>query len=197
MLLDPRGTLADVGVIPHGGGAVVLGTGDELTAEPIPTPTSSWCVAPVRGGGARFTVPAPRPRLSCACSAASPPRSVFGDAPLHLRPRHVELLTLLLLHRGRIGADALSTELYGDSGHAGSIRVEMSRLRKLLPDAVEPGGYAVTCEVDADLTRVRARSAAARSPRPPPPTRARCCRTPRRPASSARATSSTTGCARP
>jgi hypothetical protein len=32
----------------------------------------------------------------------------------------------------------------------------MSRLRKLLPHAFEPGGYALTCDVDADLMRVRA-----------------------------------------
>ena len=46
-------------------------------------------------------------------------------------------------------------ELYGDEGQAASIRVEMSRLRRLLPGAIDPG-YALTCDVDSDLKRVRA-----------------------------------------
>jgi hypothetical protein len=61
-----------------------------------------------------------------------------------------------MLHRGRVSADTLCTELYGADGHPASIRVEMSRLRKLLPGALEPGGYALTCEVDSDLRDVRA-----------------------------------------
>jgi hypothetical protein len=75
---------------------------------------------------------------------------------LHLRRRYVELLTLMILHRGRLSAEALAPELYGEAGHPASVRVEMSRLRKLLPGTVGPGDYHLTCEVDSDVRHVRA-----------------------------------------
>ena len=68
----------------------------------------------------------------------------------------MELLTLLTLHRAPVSADVLCAELYGDDGHPASIRVEMSRLRKLLPGAIEPDRYDLTCDVDSDLKHVRA-----------------------------------------
>ena len=39
---------------------------------------------------------------------------------------------------GRLNAESLCAELYGDDGHPASIRVEMSRLRRLLPGAMDP-----------------------------------------------------------
>jgi hypothetical protein len=165
VLLDPRGELADLGAIPPGGGPLILGSGAEAMAEPVADADAFV----VRSGAAGVrtaatgahavvlgTTSATRPHLSLRVLGEEPAAVVFEGVPLHLRPRHVELLTLLMLHRGRISADALCTELYGEAGHAGAVRVEMSRLRKLLPHAVEPGGYALTCEVDADIKRVRA-----------------------------------------
>jgi hypothetical protein len=55
-----------------------------------------------------------------------------------------------------VSADVLCAELYGDAGHPASIRVEMSRLRKLLGGSVEPEGYRLTCDVDTDVLRLRA-----------------------------------------
>ena len=75
----------------------------------------------------------------------------------------------------------LCAELYGDDGHPASIRVEMSRLRKLLHGAIDPHAYGLVCDVDSDLRHVRAllghnavgdaaaalpRAAPARSPTP-------------------------------
>ncbi|WP_272474435.1 helix-turn-helix domain-containing protein [Baekduia alba] len=158
VILDPRGMLTDVGVIPRTGGPLVVGSGTELVAEPVQD--ADLFVVRRSGPSARGVLltsePAVRPHLRLRLLGGEPAEAVFAGAPLHMRPRHAELLTLLVLHRGRIGTDALSTELYGEPGHGGSIRVEMSRLRKLLPHAFEPGGYALTCEVDADLKRVRA-----------------------------------------
>jgi hypothetical protein len=61
-----------------------------------------------------------------------------------------------VFQRGRLNADVLCADLYGDAGHPASIRVEMSRLRKLLPGAIEPEGYHLVCPIDSDIKHVRA-----------------------------------------
>ena len=95
---------------------------------------------------------------SCACSATSPPEVRLDGEPLRLRPRHVEMLTILALHRGHLNADVMCAELYGDDGHPASVRVEMSRLRRLLPGTLESEGYGLT---GAGRQRRPARSRAA------------------------------------
>jgi hypothetical protein len=75
---------------------------------------------------------------------------------LHLRPRHVEMLTILALHRGHLNAEIMCAELYGDDGHPASVRVEMSRLRRLMLGALKSGGYELTGPVDSDVRHVRA-----------------------------------------
>ena len=151
VLLDPRRHWSQTALasIPAGGGRFVLPSGIEAIAEPIED-EDVYVVCPQRSH-------------SRTASSLLELR-VLGDAPqvrldgttLSLRPRLVELLTLMLLHRGRLSADVLSAELYGDDGHPASVRVEMSRLRKLLPGVVSPGGYHLTCEVDSDVKHVRA-----------------------------------------
>ena len=92
----------------------------------------------------------------------------------------------------------MCAELYGDDGHPSSVRVEMSRLRRLLPDMLQSGGYRLIGAVDSDVRRVRAlldRGEVARGGGGLPRPAAAGLRRPR--ASSARATSSTAGCARP
>ena len=84
------------------------------------------------------------------------PEVVLDGRTVQLRRRHVELLTLLTLHRGPVAADVLCDELYGDDGHPASIRVEMSRLRKLLHGAIDPHAYGLVCDVESDLRHVRA-----------------------------------------
>jgi hypothetical protein len=90
---------------------------------------------------------------------------VLGDEPpevrldgelLRLRPRHVEILIILALHRGHLNAEIMCAELYGDDGHPASVRVEMSRLRRLLPDTLDSGGYGLTTPAGSDFRRVRA-----------------------------------------
>ena len=89
---------------------------------------------------------------------------ILGDEPqvrldgtaVHLRPRHIEMLAILALHRGHLNADVMCAELYGDDGHPSSIRVEMSRLRRQLPDMLQSGGYRLIGTVDSDVRKVRA-----------------------------------------
>jgi hypothetical protein len=151
VLLDPARHWSHGGgvSIPAGGGVLALPSGAEAIAEPIQD-DNVYVVRPLR--------PASRSRISLI------ELRVLGDEPaeirldgraVHLRRRHVELLTLLALHRGRLTAEVLCAELYGQDGHPASVRVEMSRLRKLLPGAIEHEGCRLTCAVDSDLEHVR------------------------------------------
>jgi hypothetical protein len=136
--------------IPSGGGLLLLPSGTEATAEPIDE--DLFLVRPVRGG----TRGAPAPRLELRLLGDEPPAVSLDGVSVHLRPRHVELLALLVERARRVSAEALCADLYGDDGHPASVRVEMSRLRRLLPGAIESDGYRVRCTVDSDVARVRA-----------------------------------------
>jgi len=151
VLLDPKQhwSRVEVASIPPGGGVLVLPSGAPAIAEPIEE-ADVYVVRPQR----HRSRPA-RPVLKLRLLGDETPDVQLGGTPLHLRRRHVELLTLLTLHRGPASADVLCDELYGEEGHPASIRVEMSRLRKLLPGAIEPEGYGLTCEVQSDLKHVR------------------------------------------
>lgn len=152
VLLDPRRHWPDTGhaVIPAGGGILLLPSGVTAVAEPIEE-DDVYVVRP-HGSPAR---PA-GPLLELRVLGADALEVRVDGSARHLRPRHVELLVLMSLHRGRLTAETLCTELYGDEGHAASIRVEVSRLRKLLPGVLGQGGYNLACQVDSDLKHVRA-----------------------------------------
>jgi DNA-binding response OmpR family regulator len=152
VLLDPRRLWSHgaAAAMPAGGGRFVLPSGIEAIAEPIED-EDLYVLRPQRSRSRPVT-----PLLELRVLGNEEPGVSLDGTALHLRPRHVDLLTLMMLHRGRLSADTLCAELYGDDGHRASIRVEMSRLRKLLPGAVSPGGYHLTCEVDSDLKHVRA-----------------------------------------
>ena len=71
-----------------------------------------------------------------------------------LRPRLAEILVLLCAHPDGMSAEALTAGLYGDSGHASSVRVEVSRLRKLLGPWIDTERYRLTCDVETDARRI-------------------------------------------
>jgi hypothetical protein len=151
VILDPERLWEPVvrAAIPSGGGTLLLPSGTEAVAEPVED-------------GDIYIV---RPRRFQRRSNAQLVLRLLGDTTpevtldgrrLVLRPRHVEMLTLMSLHRGRLTADTLCAELYGDAGHPASVRVEMSRLRKQLGTAIEPDSYGLTCAVQSDFRAVRA-----------------------------------------
>jgi hypothetical protein len=152
VLLDPghRWERVALKAIPAGGGVVALPHGVEAIAEPI----AEDDVYVVRQNS-RSSRPA-RPRLELRVLGDAPPEVRLDGALLRLRPRHVEMLTILALHRGHLNADVMCAELYGDDGHPASVRVEMSRLRRLLPGTLESEGYRLTVPVGSDVRRVRA-----------------------------------------
>ena len=71
-----------------------------------------------------------------------------------LRPRLAEILVLLCAHPDGMSAEALTAGLYGDSGHVSSVRVEVSRLRKLLGPWIDAERYRLTCDVETDARRI-------------------------------------------
>jgi DNA-binding winged helix-turn-helix (wHTH) protein len=71
-----------------------------------------------------------------------------------LRPRLAEILALLCEHPEGMSASALCAALHGDEGSPGSVRVEVSRLRKLLGPWIDTDRYRLTCDVETDVRRV-------------------------------------------
>ena len=60
-------------------------------------------------------------------------------------------------------AEALCADLHGDGGSTGSVRVEVSRLRKLLGPWIDTDRYRLTCDVDSDVRHVEGLLAAGRA----------------------------------
>jgi hypothetical protein len=73
-----------------------------------------------------------------------------------LRLRHSEILTLLCGHPEGLTSEELSGEVYGTGDRGGSIRVEISRLRKLVGDRIESDEhhYRVRGGISSDFARV-------------------------------------------
>jgi hypothetical protein len=53
-----------------------------------------------------------------------------------------------------MSASALCAALHGDKGSPSSVRVEVSRLRKLLGPWIDTDRYRLTCDVETDVRRV-------------------------------------------
>ena len=90
-----------------------------------------------------------------------------------LRPRHAEILTLLCASPDGLTSEQLAEGVYGDRTRAGGIRVEISRLRKLLGDVIDTEHYRLRAGVISDVAQVcgllhrgEVREAAARYPGP-------------------------------
>ena len=71
-----------------------------------------------------------------------------------LRGRHAEILTLLCAHPDGLSSEELSIGVYGVRDRVGAIRVEISRLRKLLGDCIETEHYRLRPGVSSDVAQV-------------------------------------------
>ena len=71
-----------------------------------------------------------------------------------LRARHGEILTLLCANPDGLSSEELAEGVYGESTRAGGIRVEISRLRKLLGDVIETEHYRLRAGVLSDVAQV-------------------------------------------
>ncbi len=154
--------------VPAGGGPLMIGTvpavaealGHEdaylVRADPAPACSGS---APTTEGR----------QLSLSLLGRDGGEAELAGQAISLRMRHAEILTLLCANPEGMSSEELSEGVYGDPTRAGSIRVEISRLRKLLGDCIETDHYRLRPGVVSDVAQVcgllhrgRVREAAAR-----------------------------------
>jgi hypothetical protein len=140
-------------MIPPGGGELVLPSGAHAVAEPVNSAVNVFVVQTVdRRTGPTHAGARPLVKLSLLGRG----RATLEIDGRHeeLRPRLAEILVLLCAHPDGMSAEALTAGLYGDSGHSSSVRVEVSRLRKLLGPWIDTERYRLTCDVETDARRI-------------------------------------------
>jgi GAF domain len=152
VMAQPVGWLGTHVTLPPPGGTGVLADGRAFGAEPIGT-DDGWLV-----WAASDAAPARRLRLRLL----GEPAAWLDGEPLHLSPRHAEILALLAAHPEGLDAERLGAALAGPGYSRTSVRSEVSRLRRLLGPCLSTRPYRLACEVDADLTDLRARLAEGR-----------------------------------
>lgn len=144
--------------VPPGGGEVRLFSGERALAEPVNAALDAYVVRSVeRSRPARAPAGA-----GFAVSFLGRDKAVLerGGGTETLRPRLGEILALLCAHPEGLPPEALLAGLHGDGGRVSSVRVEVSRLRKLLGPCIDADRYRLTCEVATDARRVEALLAA-------------------------------------
>ncbi len=141
--------------LPPGGGELALGSAIVGVVEPLGH-GDAYVVRPVpaqsrvpRGRG----VPASA-ALSLELLGREQAVATLAGRPLPLRLRHAEILTLLCANQDGLTSEELSAGVYGDPGRAGGIRVEISRLRKLLGECIETERYRLRAGVFTDVAQV-------------------------------------------
>jgi hypothetical protein len=136
--------------IPPGGGRLTLPSGEFAIAESV-GPAAEAFVVRVDAHVSRQS-----PRALVRLSLLGRERALLErDGRItQLRPRLGEILALLCAHPEGMSAGALCADLHGDEGSPGSVRVEVSRLRKLLGPLIDTDRYRLTCDVETDVRRV-------------------------------------------
>ncbi|MEA2141582.1 MAG: hypothetical protein QOI64_12 [Solirubrobacteraceae bacterium] len=147
--------------VPHGwvdgtlqiapGGDVALADGTSATAEPL-------------GGGGHVVWRRPRPsRIPVGPQAATLQLEFLGGCPgvrtadrlVTLGLRQAELLAVLALCPEGLTSEQLALALYGDRGKPVTIRAEVSRLRRVLGQALQSRPYRLAAPVQIDFEDVQ------------------------------------------
>jgi GAF domain-containing protein len=158
--------------VPAGGGPLNLGSATLAMAETLGHENAYLVRATPAPSPAGSVVVDARPLHLSLLGRDSGEAEVAGEI-VSLRLRHAEILTLLCANPEGLSSEELSDGVYGDPGRTGSIRVEISRLRKLLGDCIETEHYRLRPGVVSDVAQVcgllhrgEVREAAARYPGP-------------------------------
>ncbi|MET9594016.1 transcriptional regulator [Streptomyces sp. NPDC006516] len=153
----------------HGPDGSVLGVLDLSTtwdrSHPLAMATVRGLVSAIEAGlrnGASSLVPADSPtlRLTClgtenAVRALGTENAVRAGARLGLRPRQLEILTLLALQPEGYAPERLRESLYGDRPvTVSTFKAEISHLRRALGGGVATRRYALTAPVSCDAVDV-------------------------------------------
>jgi hypothetical protein len=165
----PPGHQADRLTLPPGGGELLLPSGAHAIAEAVDPARRVFVVRTIEP---RPSAPA-RPLLKLRLLGRDRAQLQIHGSETALRPRLAEILALLCAHPSSYTAERLCADLHGDRGSPGSVRVEVSRLRKLLGPWIDTERYRLTCDVETDVRRIegllaagRVREAAERYPGP-------------------------------
>jgi GAF domain-containing protein len=142
-----RGRLA----IPPGGGRLTLPSGDLAIAESVGPVEEAYVV---RSAERRARPAAVRPLAKLRLLGSDRALLEVDGRQTALRPRLAEILALLCARPEGMSAATLCADLHGDEGSTGSVRVEVSRLRKLLGPWIDTERYRLTCDVESDVRRV-------------------------------------------
>ncbi|MFE4694978.1 GAF domain-containing protein [Streptomyces sp. NPDC056749] len=148
----------------HGPDGRVLGVLDLSTtwdrSHPLAMATVRGLVSAIEAGlrtgtpGTPLPAGAPVLRLTCL-GAESAANAVHAGARLSLRPRQLEILTLLALEPGGYAPERLRASLYGDRPvTASTFKAEISHLRRALGGHVATRRYALTAPVSCDAVDV-------------------------------------------
>ncbi|MGW1275582.1 GAF domain-containing protein [Streptomyces tsukubensis] len=121
-----------------------LGTAD---LEPVP---GGWLIRVTEPGGpgpvSRVVVDLTRlPRASATVHGAA------GSWVQELSPRHAELLGRLAAHREGLSAAQLAADLFGDPTRTVTVRAEMSRLRRQLPQVLTSRPYRFADSIEVEV----------------------------------------------
>jgi hypothetical protein len=136
--------------LPPGGGPVPGVGGIPLVAEPVGCEEAF-----VVRAAPRQTLRGPGPAaLTVSLLGRDCAEVELSGRRLGLRPRHSEVLTLLCSHPDGLSSEELSLGLYGDPSRSGGVRVEISRLRKLLGEWIETDRYRLRPGVSSDVAEV-------------------------------------------
>jgi hypothetical protein len=136
--------------IPAGGGELLLASGAHAVAMPVGPALDAYEVHAVT----RHAAGKARPLIRLALLGRDRAMLEVGAQRTELRPRLAEILTLLCGHPQGLSAEALCAELHGDGGSVAGVRVEVSRLRKLLGPWIDAERYRLTCDVETDVRRI-------------------------------------------
>jgi hypothetical protein len=137
--------------IPPGGGALTLPTGAPAVAEPVSPTLEAFVVHAVES---KRVSSAARPLVKLTFLGREKAELTSDGTTTQLRPRLAEILALLCAHPDGMSAEQLCADLHGDGGSVSSVRVEVSRLRKLLGPWIDTDRYRLTCDVETDVRRV-------------------------------------------
>ncbi|NUP35308.1 MAG: transcriptional regulator [Streptomycetaceae bacterium] len=156
-LLDADGVVAHAsppGSLPahlpgiHREGPVVLPDGRHAVVERLDAETFFLVVAPTDDGA--------EPTVRYEGLGRARGRLATGGPWHELTGRHSELVALLLAHDEGLTAEELAFELYGDSGRAGTVRAELSRLRPILGHRLGSEPYRILGPRAADFLAAEA-----------------------------------------
>jgi hypothetical protein len=144
VMADPIGWLGTHVGLPGDGGVGFLPGGATFRVEELPGRGGYLVCAADPGAD---VAPARRLRLRLLGGVGA----TLDGQPLHLSPRHAEILALLAAFPEGLSAGELGAALHGACASETTVRSEISRLRRILGPALATRPYRLVADVDADF----------------------------------------------